>query len=264
MFDHYLRLWSLAADGEPIITHTSQLLPVRSGATPAMLKIATYQEERRGNRALAWWAGEGAARVLAQEGDTVLMERAAAPDALAALVAAGRDDEASRILCAVAARLHRHAAPPPPYLVPLDHWFRPLARMAPKDGRIAAAAAAARHLLDTQADIAVLHGDLHHGNVLDFDGEWRAIDPKGIIGDRAFDFANMLRNPDRATVLRPGRLGRQAEVICQAAGLARDRLLGWVLAFSGLSAAWRLADGREPGDFDLAMIGLATEELARG
>jgi aminoglycoside/hydroxyurea antibiotic resistance kinase len=42
----------------------------------------------------------------------------------------------------------------------------------------------------------VLHGDLHHGNVLDFGLRgWLAIDPKGLLGERGFDFANIFTNP---------------------------------------------------------------------
>jgi len=32
---------------------------------------------------------------------------------------------------------------------------------------------------------------------------WIAIDPKGLLGERTFDFVNILRNPDAATALAP-------------------------------------------------------------
>ena len=41
-----------------------------------------------------------------------------------------------------------------------------------------------RALLALPQDVGVLHGDLHHGNVLDFGDGWRAIDPKGLVGER--------------------------------------------------------------------------------
>ena len=43
---------------------------------PAMLKVATEPEERRGADTMIWWGGDGAAHVLAHEGDALLMERA--------------------------------------------------------------------------------------------------------------------------------------------------------------------------------------------
>ena len=62
--------------------------------------------------------------------------------------------------------------------------------------------------------------------------------------------------------MRPGRLARQVTVIAQAARVDRRRLLQWVLAFCGLSAAWIYADGDSP-DFDLAIAALAVHELSR-
>jgi streptomycin 6-kinase len=76
------------------------------------------------------------------------------------------------------------------------------------------------------------------------------------LGDRTFDFVNILRNPDAATALAPGRFERQVEVLAAAASVERRRLLDWMLAFAGLSAAWHLADGT-PADLDLTVAALA-------
>ena len=227
-----------------------------------MLKIAFEAEERFGAGLMAWWDGVGAARVLAHEGDALLMERAVDGESLAAMARAGRDDEASRILCAVAARLHAPRLSPPPELVPLARWFAPLEPAAAIHGGVLVpAAAAACALLADPREVVPLHGDLHHDNVLDFGARgWLAIDPKRLVGERGFDFANMLRNPDAEVATRPGRLARQAAVIAATAGVDRERLLQWVLAFAGLSAAWLLADGEKP-ELDLAVAGLAAAEL---
>ncbi|MBB3409407.1 streptomycin 6-kinase [Rhizobium sp. BK316] len=76
MFSPYLERWSLTSDGEPIITHSSRLLPVIWQDKPAMLKVATDSSERDGALLMKWWDGDGAARVYAHEGDAVLLERA--------------------------------------------------------------------------------------------------------------------------------------------------------------------------------------------
>ncbi len=59
---------------------------------------------------------------------------------------------------------------------------------------------AARSLLAAQREVGALHGDIHHGNILDFGPErgWLAIDPNRLCGDRAFDYANLFCNPDIA------------------------------------------------------------------
>ena len=263
MFDNYLTRWRLTPDGQPITTHTSILLPVRRHVEPAMLKIATEPEERRGADPMIWWDGAGAARVLAHEGDALLMERATGESSLVEMARNDRDDEASRIICAAAARLHApRDRPPPPSLVPLTHWFAALAPAAARHGGLPRQGAAiARDLLAAPHDVVVLHGDIHHGNILDFgDRGWLAIDPKGLLGERAFDYVNVLRNPDDETALKPGRFARQASVIAEAAGLDRVRLLQWTLAFSALSAAWILAGGDHP-ELDLAVAELAATEL---
>lgn len=263
-FAPWLKRWNLVSDGGPIATHSSRLLPVRRDGTPAILKIALEEEERLGPILMQWWAGDGAAAVLACEGDVLLLERALGQRSLIEMVHQGRDDEATRIICKVAARLHAPRDSPPPSLLPLKQWFAALGRVAATQGDLLAkAAGVARELLRAPSERGPLHGDLHHGNVLDFgDRGWLAIDPKRLLGERGFDFANILCNPDLETAISPGRLARQVTVAADAAGLERKRLLQWVLAYAGLSAAWFIEDGEAP-DFDLAIAGIAAAELTK-
>jgi streptomycin 6-kinase len=264
-FEPYMHRWNLTADGEPIVTHTSRLLPVCRNDEPLMLKISHAEEERFGGLLLIWWNGEGAVRVLAHEGDALLMERAEGSRRLSDMARNGGDDAASRILCDVAARLH---APRPgilPEATPLDVRFRELWPAAQAHGGVLHdCATTARLLLGSPREMRVLHGDLHHGNVLDGGRRgFLAIDPKRLIGERGFDFANIFCNPDATIALAPGRLARQADVIAEAAGLERRRLLQWVLAYSGLSSAWHIGDGSDP-TLALAVAELARTELGRG
>jgi streptomycin 6-kinase len=130
-------------------------------------------------------------------------------------------------------------------LVPLQRWFRQLAPAAERYGGILRhSAAVAEELLATPRDVVVLHGDLHHGNVLNAGPRgWVAIDPKHVTGERGYDFANIFCNPDLAVATAPGRLARQLSVVAEAADLDRTRLLKWILAYAGLSASWSLDDG---------------------
>ncbi|PZQ15103.1 MAG: 3'-kinase [Ancylobacter novellus] len=257
----FLDRWALTPDGASFSTPAARLQPVLTASgEAAMLKVSHETEERFGAQVMAWWGGEGAARVLAHEGDALLMERAAGNRSLGDTARAGADDEATRIVCAAAAELHRpRAFPPPVGLTPLEVWFRSLLAAQEQGGVLARCAEAARELLSDPREVVVLHGDLHHGNVLNFGQRgWLAIDPKGLLGERGFDFANLFCNPDRATALAPGRLARQAAVVAEAAGLERKRLLKWVLAWSGLSAMWMVEDGEtETIDLSLAETALS-------
>ena len=161
-------------------------------------------------------------------------------------------------------QLYAPRSKPFPKLIPLTLWFRELEPAAAKYGGILLRCAeTARVLLAEPGERRVLHGDIHHDNVLDFGTRgWLAIDPKGLLGERGFEFANIFTNPDLADPTRPvatepGCFARRLEVVTEAAKLERQRLLRWILAWTGLSAAWSLGDN-DP----LAMIGLRIAELA--
>lgn len=259
-FDH----WGLVPDGDPFATQVARLAPVRWRDRPAMLKVASEAEERQGWQLMEWWDGDGAARVYAHAGDQALLLERATGAELVELARTGRDDQATRILCAVAARLHRpRPTPPPDGLLPLADWFEELWPLAETDPRLARSAEVAHRLLAGQADVVPLHGDLHHGNVLDFgSGDWRVIDPKRLIGDRGFDYANIFCNPDLdhpepAIATRPDRFAARLHIVTELSGLSRERLLDWIIAWTGLSAAWFLGDGGD-ARIDWQVLGLAT------
>jgi streptomycin 6-kinase len=215
-----------------------------------MLKVAHIEEEQRGARQLAWWHGSGAARVYACDDEAVLLERALG-DSLRNLFDEGQSDEATTIICGVAARLHAPSRPPPPFLVPLQRWFQPLLEATPVTAEQQVAVSAAAALLSGNVEQVPLHGDLHHENVLDFGGgDWRAIDPKGLVGDRTFDLIHLLRNPDIDSA--PDMLEQRAGQVSRESNVSTCRLLKWVLAFSHLSAIWAAEDGHSP-EADLAV-----------
>lgn len=265
MFEPYLTRWGLVPDGDPIITHTSHLLPALRGGVPVMLKVTADVDERHGHKLMKWWAGEGAAPVLAHADGALLLERAQGGRSLVSLATDGADEEATRIICEVAAKLHAPRGAPPRGLVPLKSWFEPLAPMAKAHGGILVhSAAAADELLASQREIRVLHGDLHHENILDFeDRGWLAIDPKRLIGERGFEYTILFCDPDLGIsgltlATRPEIFARRLEVVSGAAGLERKRLLLWILAWTGLSAAWTLSDGETPEiEFQVAELASA-------
>lgn len=261
VFQPWIECWRLVPDGEPIVTHSSHLLPVRLGPTPAMLKIPHDEDERLGCQVMAYWDGGGAAPVLCVAGGAILLERALGSRSLVRLAEQGHDDEATRILYRTALQLHVERPAPKPQLLPLKEWFRALGPTAAAHGGIfQRSAEAAERLLAAPRDVCVLHGDLHHDNVLDFGAKgWLAIDPKRLIGERGFDFANIVCNPEGShMVTTPGRLLRQIKVIADTVDVDLGRQLDWTLAYAGLSAAWYLGDG----DTAKAAEPLAVAEMA--
>ena len=270
----HLGRWELDLVGAAWSTPSSRLARVRRRAdgSLAVLKVPLVDEERVGSRVLHWWSGDGAAPVLDADADgVVLMTHAedhgaslAAPARSASPPGWGSDLRAMQTLVEVAQRLHRHPqVEVPAGVVPLRQWFRELfARADQVGGFLARAAAVADALLDDPRDGRVLHGDIHHENVLWFGPGlgWLAIDPKGLLGEPAFDFANILTNPGRATMLRPGRLLSHVELIAASTGIERERLLRWVVAWSGLSAAWQRSLRPTGYAADVVAVGLLAEQ----
>jgi len=259
-----LQTWNMEPDGALLTTHSSWVLPVRQNTACAILKVARTPDERHGYALMRWWDGAGAAKVFASAENALLLERATGRRDLAAMARFGQDDEACRILCETATRLHTWRPAPLPDLHPLGVWFQPLYDLAHQHGRLAKAAITARLLLSEPRSISALHGDLHHENVLDFgDRGWLAIDPHGLLGERFFDFANIFTNPDlsdpsRPVSARPGRLESRLKIVAETAQVEPKRMLQWIVAWTGLSAAWFIGDGDDKGAaIDLTINGIA-------
>jgi streptomycin 6-kinase len=255
----WLLRWGLTPDGDGFVSPYSGniLAPVRRDDTPAMLKLARSAREQLGGQVMAWWDGQGAAPVLAQDGEALLLLRGTDTAQLVAMAHDGRDEAATRILCGVVAGLHAPGKTPPPEgLKTLDELFRALREAADRDVRFAKGWGIAGPLLADPRDVVVLHGDVHHRNVLDFGARgWLAIDGWGVWGERGYDYANIARNPDLETASKPGRMRRQVELIAEMADLEIGRQLCWTAAHAYLSAAWCVEDGIDASPaFQLAQI----------
>lgn len=264
LFNTWLSRWGLTPDGQPLETYTSQLLPVvTKDGQKAILKLTDDDSERNGCELMVWWNGNGAAKVLAHAAGAILLERATGAGSLADMSWSGNDAQACRIICHAASRLHLPRNASTPALTPLLYWFRCLAPAAKKHGGILThCAEVANVLLSSPQNEVVLHGDLHHGNILDFGTKgWLAIDPKGLVGERGFDYANIFTNPDLAdptkpVAIEPEIFAQRVNIVSEIAKIERQRLLMWIIAWCGLSSAWFLQEG------DCATIPLRIAELA--
>lgn len=91
----------------------------------------------------------------------------------------------------------------------------------------------------------LLHGDLHHYNILTAAREpWLAIDPKGLIGDREYDviqyLLNKLPNGDSTHVIE-----KRIDIFVKELNLDKKRMISWGFAHSVLATCWTVQeDGR--------------------
>jgi len=255
--------WGLISNGDIITRNSSLLQPVIFDGMRAMLKVALHDEERRGAALMACWDGNGAAKVLKYDEDVLLLQLATGTKSLRQMVLGGNEDEANKIICGVAANLHNANCMTLAELTPLKLWFSDLGHAPAKYGGIFGECLnVADQLLNDPRDIVALHGDIHYDNILDSGrGEWVAIDPKALLGERGFDFANLFCNPTPEIALSETRLQRQAKLIALETGIDIKRLLQWILAWCGLCAAWTLDDRKDPY-VQIAIAGYALKELA--
>jgi len=219
--------------------------------TPAVLKLGFPDEESEHEaNALELWAGRGAVRLYAYDGARhgMLLERCVPG---AQLWKVPHDDAANHIAASVLRRLWRPASAAAPFRSLADlaeRWADELPVRYGRHGR-----PFPRRLLDeaiswcaelggSQAELVVCHQDFHGGNVLGEGDGWLAIDPKPLLGERAFDLASLLR--DRRDQLLSGptptrAMRRRLDLLSSELGVERERARGWGIVHA---LAWGLAD----------------------
>jgi streptomycin 6-kinase len=102
--------------------------------------------------------------------------------------------------------------------------------------------------------VVLLHGDLHHDNILAAEREpWLAIDPKGVLGAPAYEPATFVIQTINAASTPDLRrfLMRRVDGLSAAAGLDRAEVREWAIAHAVLSAWWTVEDHAHVGEFAL-------------
>jgi streptomycin 6-kinase len=101
--------------------------------------------------------------------------------------------------------------------------------------------------LESMSDVVVLHGDLHHWNILSAEREpWLALDPKGVMGEHEYEVGAWLRNPFPQILDMPKPkdvIARRVGQLAEELGFDRCRLLGWAYFQAVLAGVWSHEDG---------------------
>lgn len=234
----------------------------------AVLKALTAEgissDEARAGEILAQWDGRGAAHIYDRfktaSGDISFVIEWLEGPRLGDMARGGDDADATDILAQVAGQLSRPAVAGFPDLRSngadlerLDITQIP----EPQRANFALAKACWFELLDSTQEKRLLHADLHHDNILKGARGWSAIDPRGLNGDPAYEFANAFRNPIgmKGKTADPDRIQHMADVFAQHSGLERARILQFAFAHCALSLSWSLKHGAAPkGDLRILEI----------
>lgn len=236
--------------------------------SPVIVKILkpAGHEELRGAYYMRERDGHGAIRLLDLRFDPTMMLLEYAGDYdLKAHLDAGHDAETIRIAADVIRALHSPSGQAlPSELQPLRKHFKSLFELADVAQDIYTdAAGLALHLLNQPHEIIVLHGDLHHENIIQSSRGWLAIDPHGLCGDAAFDCANLFYNPlDRDDLcLDEPRALTMAEIFSETIGKPASYILDYAFCYGCLSAAWHREDGNDADEARELKIASALRKL---
>ncbi|GAA3839900.1 streptomycin 6-kinase [Sphaerisporangium flaviroseum] len=251
ILDTVARDWDLTVAEPYELSYHYVTRVVCGDGEPAVLKLGVPGATSLAEEvpALAAFGGHGAVRLLRVDFSrgARLLERVTPGRRLRELVPR-RDTEATSALAAVMKRLH---VPPPadcsiPDVLSQIEAFDDYATAHGESGPlpldlIVRAAGLMRELCASATGRVVLHGDLHHDNVLRAAREpWLAIDPHGLVGDPGYDVGASLVNPDpddrdeALTALVPARVEQLAEELAMPV----DRVVAWGFVKAVMSDVW--------------------------
>jgi len=251
-----LHRWNLVA-GQPFAGgEAASVLRVRlKDGTSGVLKVGYPHVEAVWEAvALEAWGPDRAPRVFRQDAWTwaLLLEDVQPGIPLLRYQVKARDALRS------GARLHRAltATPIPEGIPRLDEALRPfhdkavsrlrqhLPMLGENGGVLEAGLGMLSHLIDTAPGDAFLHGDFNPGNIVSSDKGWRAIDPKPLRGDAAFDLwplVSQLGSPWLA--VEPQHILReQLALAADVAEVDAPRAAQWGFARAALNISWFLDD----------------------
>lgn len=263
--------WSLTL-GPPVpnVTFNYVATVQRADGSPAVLKVCpTGSEFEAESGAMALYAGTGAAKLLDVDAErgAMLLERL---EPGTSLWDAEDDDAATVAIASVMQQLWRPLPADHPFPTVAD-WGQGFAEMRVRfDG---GSGPIPPHLADsaerlfvelerTMAAPVLLHGDLHHDNVLSARRQpWLAIDPQGVVGEPAYEVGALMRNPHASVLSRPDPrrlLARRLDILADTLGFDRERMRAWSFAQAILSAWWTVEGGVGDPSFAIACAELLT------
>ncbi|QBD80121.1 aminoglycoside/hydroxyurea antibiotic resistance kinase [Ktedonosporobacter rubrisoli] len=263
------RRWELSIEPPFALSYNYVAPARRRDGTPVIVKVCTPEGEfRQQEEALELINGQGCARLLAydQEMETMLLERLVPGTLLSSLE---NDELETSIAASVMRQIWRPISGPHNFPTVQD-WGKGFVRLRKRfsggsgpfePALLSRAETLFRELSASMAEPALLHGDLHHENILAATRQpWLAIDPKGLVGEPAYETGAQLRNKLARvfTSGRPGRsMARRVDQLAAELGMERERIRDWGIAQAVLSAWWGIEDFGELHEGDREALACA-------
>jgi len=220
------------------------------GEHPIILKLGLNSAGLKQEAAmLRCFRGHGAVKVMRKEENYLLLNRAVPGVSLEGSFPLD-DLKAVDIACQVMKTLHQAKIPMEHEFPHITDWLSVLDKNwgLPKS-HLQKARQLRDGLVAKSSPDVLLHGDLHHSNLLQDGHEWVVIDPKGVIGEPAFELAAFIRNPVPKLLEHPkpddlilSRISRFSERL----DVPKEKIIHWSYVQGVLAWAWALGDHCDP------------------
>jgi len=218
-----------------------------SDVIPVILKIGLEPSEiEQEEKALRFYQGQGCVNLLESDFDKgALLLESIKPGLTLKTLFPHHDTRAIAHSVKVMKQLHAvpvmHSFGFPTLDKHLESLFKVSQNALPKR-ELKKAQTLARILLCSQATPVLLHSDLHHENILFHETKgWLAIDPRGVVGEPAFEVGTFIYNPipdllaqNNASSIIATRLNLFAQLL----EIDLQRLKDWAYVQTVLSACW--------------------------
>jgi streptomycin 6-kinase len=218
--------------------------------TPIILKLSVDDKDlRREASALQYFTGFGAVKIIAEDKGLLLLAKAQPGISLKSYFPT-RDGEAIQITCRLIKQLHQAPIPERhdfPHLKDLVKILDDQQNLFDKDFKhyLHKAKKLSDQLLATAEPDVLLHGDLHQDNILQDGNDWIMIDPKGRIGDPAYEAVGFINDPmpELITLYNASQIiQNRIQIFADNLHIAPTRIASWCFVKSVMCWIWALED----------------------
>lgn len=188
-----------------------------------------------------------------KENNAYLMEKIEPGISLKYFVKEGNDEKATRIISQVILDLQSIDTL---HQMNYQHISEHVSSFAFLRGHVAAniidhAVAIFKDLCIDRSNDIILHGDLHHDNILQSDSSWNVIDPHGYIGDPCAEVGPMIFNPLDCFpkhFLLKNIIDCRLNILAEMLPFDLERIQAWAFCLALRSAAWNIEGINRPND----------------
>jgi streptomycin 6-kinase len=207
--------------------------------TPIILKLSpNFEWLSIETETLKAFSGYGVVNIIAADNHGLLLERVVPGTSLNSYLP-DQKNEALQIICNIMQKLHHAPLPENKRFHHIGEWLLQLDKewQLPKI-YLSKARELKNKLLTSSHKLKLLHGDLHHGNILIAGDEFKVIDPKGIIGYSINEVWAFIIDPITDTI-----------IVADYFKFNLQEVREWYFVHIILSACWDLQDARDPKKF---------------